>query len=163
MRLALQSSRRLCNALRLARLDTMNHHGRHRLLQLALIGLALRAIAPAGYMPAPIADGLPFVLCPGGIGAVAFVAAADRAGHHHDDGHARSDESAHDAIAWKFCPFAVLFASPGPVAEHAALPAVPTADPPPFPPERKALTFLAHSWGARAPPNSRLADDRSSA
>lgn len=141
----------------------MNRHGRNRLLQLALIGLALRAIAPVGYMPASLAEGLPFVLCPGSAGAGLLLQTPGVA--HHDHGQGVRDGTAEDArpaVTWKFCAFGVLFAFVGPVAEHVALPALPAADPPPFAPDRITASLLARSWSARAPPDSPLVDDRSS-
>jgi hypothetical protein len=127
----------------------MNRHRRHRLLQLALIGIALRAMAPAGYMPASLAGGLPFVPCPGGFAGAAWLPGT-RGDAHVEHGHAPDDAPA--GVTWKFCPFGVLFAFLGPV-EHAALPSLPAADSPPFAPDRIARTFLVRSWSARAPPN----------
>ena len=40
---------------------------RRRLIALVFLGLAVRVVMPAGYMPAPIGEGGSFVPCPGGM------------------------------------------------------------------------------------------------
>ncbi len=58
---------------------------RRCLSMLLLATLLLRASIPDGYMPAPLAAGMPFVLCPSGIPA-GFMAMPGGPDHHHGHG-----------------------------------------------------------------------------
>ena len=65
--------------------------------------MAMRAVVPAGYMPAPLAEGGPFVLCPGGLsGANYFLAPGD--GEHAHHGHGQGADGDDGAVGWEFCP-----------------------------------------------------------
>jgi hypothetical protein len=90
---------------------------RHPLLYVAYLALACRLVIPAGFMPAPLADGGPLQLCHGGPAGALFAALAATAApsdsqhehHHHDrddDGGATPTE--HDA--WQYCPVGAVFA-----------------------------------------------------
>ena len=66
---------------------------RRPLSLLLLATLMLRASIPDGYMPAPLAAGMPFVLCPSGVPA-GFMAQLTGAEHHHHHGsEGRADSS----------------------------------------------------------------------
>ena len=90
---------------------------RYLVVWAAFACFAVRLAIPAGFMPAPLAEGGPIVICDGGFdGALlahlgsarhateAHDAAAGMHGMHHD-GHG----STHDA--WKYCPVGALFSS----------------------------------------------------
>ncbi len=121
-----------------------------RILWLAVAGVALRAIVPVGYMPAPLADGLPFVLCPGSAPYLSLPGS----GHHGGDaGHAATgDDTNAVSPAWEFCPFGVFFSQAAPATEHAALAAAPSQSPLFAEPDAIVRPALARSWRARAPP-----------
>ncbi len=109
----------------------------------------MRAIVPAGYMPAPIAEGLPFVLCPGGAPHLAL------SGSHHggDAGHGPAHDDADAASpAWEFCPFGVFFSHAVPAADHAPLSPSPEQSPAFAEPDAILRPALARPWRARAPP-----------
>jgi hypothetical protein len=86
---------------------------------------------PAGYMPAPIGEGGPFVLCPGGLSGAQYFLAD---GGDHADGHEHDPDDAGQADTWDFCPFGAVFGSAVLVTDLAAaapspLTSVPAADP----------------------------------
>jgi hypothetical protein len=89
------------------------HRARRKLIALLFLGLAVRVVMPAGYMPAALGEGGPFVLCPGGLTGASFFLAAGSEGEHHDHG---SDESG-EVNAWEFCPFNTVSGSFGPVTD----------------------------------------------
>ena len=60
---------------------------------LLLAGLALRAIAPVGYMPSALGSGFLFELCPDQL-PVGFTFASGSSHHHHPSNAEPSDESA---------------------------------------------------------------------
>ena len=77
----------------------------HRLARLAVLCFAIRAFAPVGYMPGAIADGTPFVLCPGQHPILAQLI-GDLSGpsaHHHQHS---SDPAS--TTAMDMCPFAAV-------------------------------------------------------
>jgi len=64
-----------------------------RVLQwLALSGVLLRILVPAGFMPADVGDGWYLKLCPDGMPASTMVALFGHHHHHHADGHADGQE-----------------------------------------------------------------------
>ena len=137
----------------------MKSRKQNRWLTLAVLGIALQAIVPAGYMPAPIADGLPFVLCPGGVpGAALFAAGADA--HHagHDGEHQQAGEEQEPAPEWQFCPFGAVLGGPAVVAQHDAQ--FPLAGEPPLPAATDGFvpSSVMSSWRARAPPTEQPID-----
>jgi hypothetical protein len=80
--------------------------------------LALRVIMPVGYMPASLADGLPFVLCPDGVfSAGQFSSDAQSSGHHQhsvQDGNG----SNHDGSGGgETCQFGSAFGAAAPFTE----------------------------------------------
>ena len=122
-----------------------------RILWLALAGVALRALVPVGYMPAPLADGLPFVLCPG---SAPYLTLPGSGGHHGGDaGHVPAhDDAAAAAPAWESCPFGVFFGQVAPASEYAALTPAPSESPTFAEPDAIVRPALTRSWRARAPP-----------
>lgn len=109
------------------------------------LALALRAVVPAGYMPAPLESGAPFHVCPSTLpaGAYALLAPAatsetagpGEASHPHDP-----------------CPYAPLLSAglPGPEA-GAALPVF-AAEPPVRAAALRPVLRSARAFEARAPP-----------
>lgn len=112
---------------------------RRALEALAVVGFLIRAAIPVGYMPAPIADGGPLMLCPGGPGGAALLqllqrhraasgmasAEPDRgspyappprhaheqhAGGNHDTD-LGGDAPATEAYAWEHCALGVTLAA----------------------------------------------------
>lgn len=137
----------------------MTHRKPNRLLWLAAFGIALQAIVPAGYMPAPISGGLPFVLCPGGMSGAAFFI-ADSTGSRHGDGHEQShghvESDSEPSREWQFCPLGAMFGAPALTADF--------QEPSPAP-ERQvsstdtvvvARSAFIRTWRARAPPTRQL-------
>jgi hypothetical protein len=90
---------------------------------------ALRIAIPAGFMPAPLAEGGPVVVCDGGFDGALLARAAAPHGHHHDPmamGHdhgampmaaadhtlqTHGDGAGHEGVhaAWKHCPVGAVF------------------------------------------------------
>ncbi len=119
--------------------------------------LLLRAMIPAGFMPAAIGAGFPLQVCPSGLpqGALARLAGEPAAHHHHiqhehhdaggsgDGGHAYSAEQ---------CPIAHLIAAAAlPVSAGPAVPALPAAvivAPAP----RHPAAARVHHYRSRGPP-----------
>lgn len=119
-----------------------------RLLILVFLGLALRALVPPGYMPAPIGGGLLFELCGNGLPA-GFAAGVDSAQHDHD--HGATDTRTGPTVE---CSFAHLLPS-AMVSPEPVLPATNDllADSPvPEPTIAVARTRLRLAPPVRAPP-----------
>ncbi|MDJ0760886.1 MAG: hypothetical protein QNJ19_15945 [Woeseiaceae bacterium] len=98
------------------------------LLPILVIGLMMRALIPAGYMPGS-ADGGPwFVLCPDSLPMSMNMAHRDSGHHHHHHDHKDSPESALSGD----CSFAHLLAGaivatdtePHPVPRFDAVPSI---------------------------------------
>jgi hypothetical protein len=64
-------------------------------LVMVLATLALRAVVPAGFMPAAIGNGLPFEMCPSAVPAE-ILAAMSGAGHSHHQHHAGHNAAGSD-------------------------------------------------------------------
>ncbi len=112
----------------------------HVLLPLALVGVLLRALVPAGYMPGSIETGLPFELCPEGLPA-SFTTVLDAGepqsahhhgghdGHHGEDGPALSDCSFGHLLVYGFVDSGVTADSrveaPGEYVEAASIDVLP--------------------------------------
>ena len=102
-----------------------------RLALLALIAFSVRAVVPAGFMPAALADGGPFVLCRDASAATLSLIASPMAVQPHDQAPTAASAHAHDSVhlhdsmptsmapgssatdehsthasAWEHCPFA---------------------------------------------------------
>lgn len=131
------------------------------LLWLAALGIALQAIVPAGYMPAPIAQGLPFVLCPGGLsGGLSF--AVDRGDSRHDHGneqqHEHGEGDGEASPEWQFCPFGVVFSSTALVAESQAQHPLPGRNTLAADTDLIVRSISTRTWRARAPPTDQPID-----
>jgi hypothetical protein len=107
------------------------------LVSLMLAAFALRALIPAGFMPARVTP-LALEICPEAFPAQLLGHAA----HHHGGGHAHTDH----------CEFGG--ASPGPVAASVTAPAALLCRPPPAAPaaSRLLIVRLVHLPAARGPP-----------
>lgn len=143
---------------------------------LLILALALRALIPAGYMPAPLASGAPFAVCPVASAelyrwitdAAPAAAAAGAHAHRHrhpqhslDGAHGSAGAAAEDGGAlasWSAaasCPFAAwlsaapLPALPGVLPEFSARGQPFTAAPAPF---LRSLARVTRS--ARGPPRA---------
>lgn len=94
----------------------MRRYTRFALATVLVAGLALRAITPAGYMPASLADGIPFVLCHNSTpGARVFLELARGEHAHHQGSTPESSTS-----AWDSCPFGVAFSAAAPAYDVVA-------------------------------------------
>ena len=121
---------------------------------------AFRIVVPAGYMPAPLSSGAPFMLCHGGFeGRLLSALNPPRAQHHDHATHGASEnpgkQDSH--AAWKLCPIGALFSS---FAVGVVLPTLAPVDFLSDPPESivKRLVALPRTWRQpiRAPPVSLL-------
>ena len=126
---------------------------------LAWTAFACRALTPLGYMPAPVGEGGPFMLCPSGAQAelVQFFDTrrdhADHGGHHHGAGDANHEQHRDGSE----CPIGASFAAAIPVtlldldtpAPTVTLPALPAAAP--------VAAAPAARYHSRAPPSRRSA------
>lgn len=141
---------------------------RRRVIALSLVGFAFRALIPAGFMPAALADGGPIKVCHGGMAGAFFEELAERRagpGHMHHApgvdagpaGHGDGYESSAEHAAWEHCPVGAVFAHAVLTGEmeigllsldHVYDWIEPTYSSP---------TLLPCSYRARAPPASRLA------
>jgi hypothetical protein len=117
----------------------LSKNTRNLLVSLMLAAFAVRALIPAGFMPA--SSGAPALeICPEGFPA----ALLGHAAHHHGGGHAHSDH----------CDFGG--ASPGPVAALAVAPVTPASLPslPAKTAPRLIIVRLVHLPAARGPPSA---------
>ncbi len=73
-----------------------------------LLGLALRAAMPLGYMPAAAGSGLLFELCPDQLPANVTLAGTSASGHHH---HGQSDSGSQPAVEVDTCQIGHLLMS----------------------------------------------------
>ena len=126
---------------------------------LAWASFALRVLVPVGYMPAAIADGGPFVLCPGGYQAELIdylgAAAADGAGAGHHAGHAAQDHGSH--AEGSDCSIGATFAAVGPAATAPLVAPAPQALRPVVPAAVPSGAAPLARYLSRAPPLSQLA------
>jgi hypothetical protein len=123
------------------------------LVGLAYFALACRLVIPAGYMPAPLDQGGPIMLCPGGLFGGVPVASED-AHTSHGDQHSHGDDSSESGHAgWEHCPVGSILAAaaltsvaelPTLALQHVLLPAEHAG-------EIESLTTRAYQ--ARAPPS----------
>ena len=117
----------------------------HRpLSRLALVGLLLRVLVPAGFMPASVSDGWYLQWCPGSTPASVLAALLDHGDHqHHGD----------DTASYVQCDLGSAFSSPtmaAGFAEAAPLPVQPTFLPWEVRTQVDATTLSAYE--SRAPP-----------
>src|SRR5512138_3286913 len=82
---------------------------RHALRACAAVAVAAKLLVPVGYMPGPLAGGLPVQLCDAG-----FAPVVHQHGHAANGGHAHHDHAQHDQASelhWKYCPSGALAAA----------------------------------------------------
>lgn len=80
---------------------------RQLLLFLTLAMLAVRALTPLGYMPAPAGSGLLYALCPEGMPAEIMRALSGGGHHHHHGSHHGEDKTGPS----ESCPIGHMLAS----------------------------------------------------
>jgi len=138
----------------------MNRILRPQIILALAATLLLRAMIPAGFMPAAIGAGFPLQVCPSGLpdGALARLA-GEHAGHHHHahhghheaDGENRSGDGGH-AYSAEQCPIAHLIAAAAlPVSAAPALPALPAPAIVSPTPQHPAAARV-HHYRSRGPP-----------
>lgn len=71
---------------------------------LAISALVLRALIPLGYMPASLASGTPFVLCPGSNTALTRFLKHAPSAHEHEHDQAAGSAA---VTSWEQCSFAL--------------------------------------------------------
>lgn len=134
---------------------------RPQILLALAVTLLLRAMIPAGFMPAAIGGGFPLQVCPSGLpdGALARLA-GEHGGHSHHGHHGHhanhANHGGHDdgghAYSAEQCPIAHLIAAAAlPALAGAALPA---AASPAFPvlAPRPPAAVRVHHYRSRGPP-----------
>jgi hypothetical protein len=84
--------------------STLLQTGRRSLRGVAYAAVVAKLLVPVGYMPGPLAAGLPVQLCDAGFAPVAHQHA--HAGH---GGHAHHDQASE--LHWKYCPSGALAAA----------------------------------------------------
>jgi hypothetical protein len=122
---------------------------RNSLFGLLFLGLAVRVVMPAGYMPAPIGEGGPFVLCPAGLVGAPFWLPAEEGVHTHAD---HADDEVNQAGIWEFCRFGAVFGSSVLVSDVAISVPSPKADAPAEDYFSVASPFSIRILRARGPP-----------
>lgn len=78
-------------------------------MRLTLVAVVCNFVIPIGYMPAALADGGPFKICPSGWPAGGM---SGHDGHDGHDGHSSSGE------AWEHCAYGAASSSPALVSDH---------------------------------------------
>ena len=91
-----------------------------RLLTLLAVGFIVRALAPAGYMPAASGSGLLFELCPDRLPAGFMLPNQQGAHSHHHHDRTQSDEQASSASA-DFCQLGHMLIAAAAVGESASV------------------------------------------
>jgi hypothetical protein len=126
---------------------------------LAWASFALRVLVPVGYMPAAIADGGPFVLCPGGYQAELLQYLGSSAAHDHGAaahaGHASAEHGSH--AEGSDCSIGATFAAVAPTASPPVVAPAPRVTRPVTLIEAAASSVPDQRYHSRAPPLSRLA------
>lgn len=133
---------------------------RNLLVKLALLGFLCRALVPAGFMPAPLADGGPIRFCHGGPAGALLTAlieqrspetSAEHAHSSHEEHHDHTrDDASHEG--WDRCPVGTAFAFAFLTAD-VALPLLPLEhglEPDRF--DRVFLPVIPAHYQPRAPP-----------
>ena len=120
----------------------------------------MQALVPAGYMPAPIANGLPFVLCTGGFSGASFLVAEGGHTHHadHQQAHEHAGDDGERPLEWEFCPCGAVFGSAALIAEYH--PPSPLLHKNPSATEIDGIvrSVATRPWRARAPPENEPID-----
>jgi hypothetical protein len=94
---------------------------RHLVTGIVFVGFALRALTPAGYMPAPIGADGPFALCPNsnpGLSLILEQVAGPKAHHHGAHNHnAQETPGAENKAPWENCKFGAASGVVAPITE----------------------------------------------
>lgn len=77
-----------------------------------LVAVVCNFVIPIGYMPAALADGGPFKLCPSGWSQGGTLGHEGHGGHDSHDGHSPGDD------AWEHCAYGAASSSPALVSDH---------------------------------------------
>jgi hypothetical protein len=90
--------------------STLLRTGQRALRACAYAAVVAKLLVPVGYMPGPLAAGLPIQLCDAGF---APVVAPEHAAHAGHGGHARHGGTQHEhdqasELHWKYCPSGAL-------------------------------------------------------
>ena len=141
----------------------MRARTRRLLIWLTYLGFACRVFIPAGYMPAPFAEGGPVILCHGGMSGKIFATFAKVHGGHHsaahsgaaantEDGSSTGDGGQHEA--WELCPVGATLKASALTAEL-TVQVLYLSHPVPTSEGFVAISAtVARSYWARAPPES---------
>jgi hypothetical protein len=86
----------------------------------AYMAVVAKLLVPAGYMPGPLAAGLPVQLCDAGFAAVVVhqYEHAAHPGHSHDGGGVHHEHDQASELHWKYCPSGALAAAGAIPVEH---------------------------------------------
>jgi hypothetical protein len=124
------------------------------LLGLVYLALACRLVIPAGYMPAPLGQGGPIMLCPGGFFGAAPSVRDDLHAGHHGDHHAHGEEqSGSEHAGWEHCPVGSIFAAAA-LTSSVDLPVLALRHVlQPLEPARAIASIATQPYQARAPPS----------
>jgi hypothetical protein len=141
-------------------LNRLSKHARRLLLWGAYLGFACRIAVPVGYMPAPLSEGGPFVICGGGFAGQFFreVARAQLERQHRGSSIPEPAGSGDDdrtvSGGWKYCHVGMhLGASALMSAFVLPIPEL-DAERPVVAVERPVMAARARRYNARDPPFS---------
>jgi hypothetical protein len=102
-------------------MKTFGTNSRHWLAGIVFAGFVLRALTPAGYMPAPIGADGPFALCPNsnpGLSQLLSQVGGPKAHHHGAHDHnAQGTPGAENKAPWESCKFGAASGAAAPVAD----------------------------------------------
>ena len=98
--------------------STLLRTGQRALRGCAYVAVVAKLLVPVGYMPGPLAAGLPVQLCDAGFAPVVVHphGHAGHGGHVHHGAH--RDHDAASELHWKYCPNGALAASGAIPVEH---------------------------------------------
>ena len=92
--------------------STLLRNGQRALRACAYVAVVAKLLVPAGYMPGPLAAGLPVQLCDAEFASVGLHPhehAASSAHSHHGGVHHEHDQASE--LHWKYCPSGALAAA----------------------------------------------------
>lgn len=90
--------------------STLLRHACALLRGVAYVAVAAKLLVPVGYMPGPLAAGLPIQLCDAGFAPVVVPEHAVHVGHAHHGGAQHEHDKASE-LPWKYCPSGALAAA----------------------------------------------------
>ena len=89
--------------------STLLRSGQRALRGVAYVAVVAKVLVPVGYMPGPLAAGLPVQLCDAGFAPVVGHEHAVHSGHPHHG--ARHEHDQASELHWKYCPGGALAAA----------------------------------------------------